>query len=75
MLKLLKIRILIKILFRLKCWGPKVDQKAQEWLNIGYDIMIFHHVEVGKNLKKFAKIAKENIDDEIADCWKVHDEL
>jgi hypothetical protein len=26
-------------------------------------------------LKKFAKIAKENIDDEIADCWKVHDEL
>jgi hypothetical protein len=30
--------------------------------------MIFHHVEVGKNLKKFAKIAKENIDDEIADC-------
>jgi hypothetical protein len=37
--------------------------------------MIFHHVEVGKKLKKFAKIAEENIDDETADCLKVHDEL
>jgi hypothetical protein len=30
--------------------------------------MIFHHVEVGKKLKKFAKIADEKIDDETADC-------